>query len=520
MKKIFFFLFFIFILKLSYSQWQQLGGMVDQHDIIASLDIEVDIFNNLYVAYSYENVGIEKGIRVKKYTNGQWQTIGNFNQTEYWSPIMNLEIHPYTYEPHIIFGDGNYPQTTYIKKFTSSNWQTITSLEDTYRANMVLDGYTIRLLYEDINSEWKLARYNGTLNINESFSVIWGWTSFVSNGSSLVFSGYNFVDNSNKNYIVKKYDMTTGSLSTIFTSESVGNYSESETPSIAINNSGDICWAYGTFNNSEKVCHLHNENGSNNWNWYLSGAETSSPVVNNYENQIYFTFIKNSVEIGFKIITDDNWETMPYVSHDGKTISTQTLNVGQYGVFIFYTIEENGKRQAYLKKYCPTPSITSHPQSQTVDEGSYVSFGVSASDATSYQWKKNGSNISGATSSTYQISSAQVSDAGTYVCVASNDCGEVTSNSAVLTVNATSNIANNGITDISIYPNPTNGKISVETDEEILIKIYSISGIEVYQQTINKDNNIVDLSNLANGVYFLNTNYKNSIINKQIIINH
>ncbi len=165
------------------------------------------------------------------------------------------------------------------------------------------------------------------------------------------------------------------------------------------------------------------------------------------------------------------------------------------------------------------PNISTHPQSQTIDEGGYVSFSVVASDASSYQWKKNGSNISGASSSTYQITSVTESDAGTYACVVSNDCGNVTSNNAVLTVNATSSISSN-ISDIEIYPNPSNGIINIEANEEILIKIYSLSGIKVYEQTVNQKSRTIDLSNLSNGVYFLNSNYKNTIINKKIIINH
>lgn len=68
------------------------------------------------------------------------------------------------------------------------------------------------------------------------------------------------------------------------------------------------------------------------------------------------------------------------------------------------------------------PVITNQPQSQVVAPGSFVSFSVSAYSTlgVSYQWTKNGVNISNATASTYSIGSAQGSDAATYQATVSN----------------------------------------------------------------------------------------------------
>ncbi len=85
---------------------------------------------------------------------------------------------------------------------------------------------------------------------------------------------------------------------------------------------------------------------------------------------------------------------------------------------------------------CVAPSITQQPQSQTVDEGANVTFSVTA-DGTDllYQWRKDGQNISGATSSSLTLTSVTTDDAGDYDVVVYNDCGSVTSNTATLTVN-------------------------------------------------------------------------------------
>jgi len=84
------------------------------------------------------------------------------------------------------------------------------------------------------------------------------------------------------------------------------------------------------------------------------------------------------------------------------------------------------------------PVITNQPQTQTVSQGNPVTFSVTAtgSNPLSYQWRKNGVNISGATNSTYTIAAVVPGDAGTYSVVVSNPAGSATSNNASLFVTA------------------------------------------------------------------------------------
>lgn len=84
-----------------------------------------------------------------------------------------------------------------------------------------------------------------------------------------------------------------------------------------------------------------------------------------------------------------------------------------------------------------SPFITSPPVDQTVTAGTSVTFRGSAigSPAPTYQWQKNGTPLTGATSPTLTLSTTTLADAGRYTLTATNASGTSTA-SATLTVRA------------------------------------------------------------------------------------
>ena len=85
----------------------------------------------------------------------------------------------------------------------------------------------------------------------------------------------------------------------------------------------------------------------------------------------------------------------------------------------------------------PATVINTQPLDETICTGDPVTFSVDADGASlSYQWKKNGVNILGATGSSYTIAAVAAGDAGDYTVTVSGTCGSVTSGIAKLTVNA------------------------------------------------------------------------------------
>ena len=81
------------------------------------------------------------------------------------------------------------------------------------------------------------------------------------------------------------------------------------------------------------------------------------------------------------------------------------------------------------------PAVTTQPVGHTIATGSVVVFNsVFSGGGLTYQWKKGGVNVAGATSAQLVITNSQASDAGSYTVTATNGSGSATSTAAVLAV--------------------------------------------------------------------------------------
>jgi Immunoglobulin domain/Immunoglobulin I-set domain/PQQ-like domain len=96
-------------------------------------------------------------------------------------------------------------------------------------------------------------------------------------------------------------------------------------------------------------------------------------------------------------------------------------------------------RTAVLTVTGAAPSITAQPADQSVHSGQTATFSVTAagSGPLSYQWRKNGTTIPGASGTSFTTAATSTADSGTsYLVVVSNSSGSITSRSAQLTVTA------------------------------------------------------------------------------------
>jgi hypothetical protein len=122
------------------------------------------------------------------------------------------------------------------------------------------------------------------------------------------------------------------------------------------------------------------------------------------------------------------------------TPATATSDSGAtFSVVVSNSAGSVTSRSAKLTVSAVAPSITTQPADATVSAGSNATFTVVAGGTAplTYQWRKNGTAIAGATATSYTTGATSTSDSGSgFTVVVTNSAGTVTSRSAVLTVTA------------------------------------------------------------------------------------
>jgi hypothetical protein len=111
-------------------------------------------------------------------------------------------------------------------------------------------------------------------------------------------------------------------------------------------------------------------------------------------------------------------------------------NAGSYDVVVTGNCGSTNSAAATLT-VDPATAITTPPASQEVCAGGSAAFSVSATGSSlTYQWRKAGVAIAGATASSYTISPVAATNAGSYDVVVTGNCGSTNSAAATLTVDA------------------------------------------------------------------------------------
>lgn len=175
-----------------------------------------------------------------------------------------------------------------------------------------------------------------------------------------------------------------------------------------------------------------------------------NPAVNITTQPVNVTVCKDNTAIFSLNATGTNltyrWKyNEAYITDNGRITgaTTNELNIAfatnaDEGIYKCEIFSNCGTRESSSAVLAVTDStkIATQPLSQTLLQGTTATFNVTATgEGLTYQWQKDNVDIIGATSASYSIAGVQPADIGSYRSVVSGNCGEVTSNIAILTVN-------------------------------------------------------------------------------------
>lgn len=133
---------------------------------------------------------------------------------------------------------------------------------------------------------------------------------------------------------------------------------------------------------------------------------------------------------------------VPGATNATLVLAGSAADAGNYDIQVSNSLgtTTSAVAQVSVAAAASAPVITLQPAARSVIAGGAVSMEASAIGVPvpSYQWRKNGAAVSGATNATLSLTAAQVADAGAYDVVISNSAGSVTSSTAALRVAARS----------------------------------------------------------------------------------
>lgn len=177
-------------------------------------------------------------------------------------------------------------------------------------------------------------------------------------------------------------------------------------------------------------------------NCAITGGAFYSPPTSNFPSEYSGRYFFGDFCGGFlrTLSPPDYTQATPFATGISGLVDIQVAPDGA----LYYLARRDGSNGELIRVLYTAnsaPEITTQPANAGVAAGQSATFRVAASGPGTlrYQWQRNGSNIANATSATYTIASAALSDNGaTFRAVVSNDFGSVVSTSATLTVTGNS----------------------------------------------------------------------------------
>jgi hypothetical protein len=156
----------------------------------------------------------------------------------------------------------------------------------------------------------------------------------------------------------------------------------------------------------------------------------------------------------------------------------------------------------------------------TVKTGDTISLSPLPPDSIGWNWSWTGPHAFSSTSRVVKFLITDTTQAGIYKSIGTDafNCGS-TSQIFHLTVNKSTGIADIvSFQNFKIYPNPSNGTFILKDCINDQISIYNLMGEKVYSKIASSNNQIIDLSTQAKGIYVIKLLINNNYSFKKLVI--
>ena len=199
-----------------------------------------------------------------------------------------------------------------------------------------------------------------------------------------------------------------------------------------------------TANNGSYYVVVNNSITSNNatLNVITITSQPVSQTVSSGSSVIFSVSVSSESSISYQWYFNDNI-IIGAISSSYEILASSISDIGNYYVIITNSYGTLTSSTASLSVI----EITSQHESQIINSGSSANFSILSIGSTStYQWYFNNIAISGATSSSYSISSANVSNAGNYYVLLNGSVESEIVSLSIININPSSQIVNIGST--------------------------------------------------------------------------
>lgn len=214
----------------------------------------------------------------------------------------------------------------------------------------------------------------------------------------------------------------------------------------------------------------------------------------------------------------------------GATAASYTIanissaTVGRYDCVVTGRCNPSATSRAVDVSIVNAPVLSKQPASQTLETGQRLTLTVEAlGSGLQYQWLKDGAEINGATTATFEIPAVVKSDSGAYSCRVSSECGVSISAVAVIIVrDPTSVMSEAHRSSVRILgPNPASQHVVLELLQAIddtVVEIHNLDGVLVLTELVSSRRHTLDITKLPIGPYVVRVRAGAEVFSAPIIL--